>query len=235
MGMEKFKAPALPFPPITYDPRHLTDLIRVLRLYFERLDSNTPCQADSYRANDFYGGRFFGDGFGVRFPHIAASDSTSQYATGNNTPTIVKWNTLEAGYGWTLNSPGSATADYGGVYKITYSLEFANTANDVHDVVIWLRVNGNDVPNSATYFSIRQRKSVGVPTYLCAYSEVTFPLNAGEEVELVWATDLAYVVAPATDGVYMRAIAAQTAPPATYAHPAVPSAVGSITFLSALP
>ena len=46
---------------------------------------------------------------GMRYlqaPHIAASDSTDQYAGGNNVPTVVKWNTLDAGSGFTLNPPG---------------------------------------------------------------------------------------------------------------------------------
>lgn len=222
---KKFVAPALSVPPLEYDQLQQTDLIRQLRLYFNLLD-------DYIRVTilDALNGGVGGNG--ITFPHIAASDSTNQYALGNDTPTVVAWDTLEAGYLWTLNAPGSAVADVAGVYRITYSLEFANTANDVHNVVVWLRVNGDDIPNSATYFSVRQRKSAGVPSYLCAYSEITFPIAVGDEIELVWATDLAYVASPLTDGIYMLAIAAQTVP---YKHPAVPSAVGSITYVSAIP
>jgi hypothetical protein len=61
MAMERFKAPALPVPPVEYDQRYHTDLIRILRLYFNQLDSLTPNQANSYRADNFYGGTFNGD------------------------------------------------------------------------------------------------------------------------------------------------------------------------------
>jgi hypothetical protein len=68
--------------------------------------------------------------------------------------------------------------------------------------------------------------------FVCAYSEVVFSLNAGDELELYWAADAAYRASPARDGIYMEALAAQTVP---YIRPAVPSAIGSITFVSAIP
>jgi hypothetical protein len=294
MAMERFQAPALPVPPVEYDQRYHTDLIRILRLYFNQLDSLTPNQAESYRADYFYGGEFIGDltgdvvadnatvkllntvqayiqaatintlstnyariqsllnnrivakdimadhmyakdfegfGDGVIFPHIAASDSTDQVAGGNDTPTAVEFNTLDSGFGWTLNAPGSATATYAGIYKITYSLQFANTANAVHDASVWLKVNNNDVLNSTTNFSLPARKSAGVPSFVAGYSEITFEIDAGDEVELYWATDLAGDPSVPTDGVYIYHDAAQTTP---YARPAIPSVIGSITFVSAL-
>jgi len=46
MAMEKFQAPALPVPPVEYDQRYHTDLVRILRLYFNQLDSTTPLVID---------------------------------------------------------------------------------------------------------------------------------------------------------------------------------------------
>jgi hypothetical protein len=232
MGMEKFKAPALPFPSKVYDERYLIDIVRVLRLYFERLDSDTPNYATSYRANDFFGGRFFGDGYGLKLPHVAASDSTDQIAGGNDAPTVVKWNTLDSAYGWTLNSPGSATADIAGVYKITYSLQLVNSANAIHFATAWLKVNNNDVANSSTTFAVPAAKNNNTPSYVCGYSEVTFTVDAGDEIELYWATDLAGNPTVPTTGIYIFHDPAQTTP---YPRPAIPSAIGSITFVSALP
>jgi hypothetical protein len=233
MGMERFRAPALPLPPHQYDERYLMDLVRVLRLYFERLDSDTPNYATSYKADDFFGGRFFGEGFGIKFPHIAASDSTDQRTT-DNTATVVQWDTLESGYGWTLNAPGSATADFAGVYKITYSLQFKNNSNAIHYATAWLKVNSVDVPNSSTIFFIPARKSntPGEEGFVCGYSEATFVMQPGDTVELYWATDKANLLSPSTDGVYIFHDAAQTTP---FARPAIPSAIGSITFVSAIP
>jgi hypothetical protein len=234
MALEKFRAAPLPKPPAGYDGEYFRQMIRVLEIYFNQLDSETPNFAQSYRADDFFGGRFFGDGYGLRLPHIAASDSTDQIAGGNNTATVVKWNTLDSGYEWTLNPPGSATADFAGIYKITYSLQLINTSNAVHFATVWLKVNNNDLVNSSTKFFIPARKSSspGEEGYLCAYSEVTFQVDAGDTIELYWATDLAGNPTTPTDGVYMFHDAAQVSP---FARPAVPSAIGSITFVSALP
>lgn len=232
MGMIQFRAPVLPNPINDVDRAYIRQLLRTLEQYFDQIDSRTPVQADSFTADNFIGGLYSGDGYGLKLPHIAASDSTDQVAASNNTPTAVKFNTLSSGYEWTLNPPGSATADVAGVYKITFSLQLLNTANTIQTATVWLRVNDIDVVNSATTFSIPARKNASEFTFICAYSEASFTINAGDEVELYWATDLAGNPTAPTDGVYIFQDIAQTTP---YARPAIPSVIGSIVFVSALP
>jgi hypothetical protein len=60
MALERFKAAPLPNPPAQYDPQYVRQLIRVIELYFNQLDSITPNQAQSYRAANFYGGTLDG-------------------------------------------------------------------------------------------------------------------------------------------------------------------------------
>lgn len=290
MAMEKFRAPPLPVPTKAYDQQYMTQVVRILGLYFSQLDSKTPNQADSYRALQFIGGDFNGEsvtadsvtagtftggamdaeygdftnlvanlmtsgsfqggnavfnsmtasqanaslftgsGREINFPHIAASDGTDQYAIADNTPTIVRWDTLDSSRGFTLNVNYTATATYDGIYKIDYSLQLANTDNAAHDVVVWLKVNGNDVPASATKFTIPARKSAGVPSFICAYSSIVFSVNAGDSIGLWWATGKAYSTTGPVDGVYMEYLPAQTVP---YAHPTTPSSIGSIVYVSA--
>jgi len=221
---KNFVAPALPLPPREYNVLSATDQIRVLRLYFNLLDnyfSNTILDA----LNGGVGGN------GITFPHIAASDSTDQRTT-NNTATVVNWNTLDSGYLWTLNSPGSATAAVAGVYTIRYSLQFANTDNAQHTATVWLQKNGSDVANSSTSFSVPARKSASIPGFVCGYSEATFTVAVGDDIELYWAVDKADVVSPSADGIYMFHDAAQASP---FVRPAIPSAIGSITYVSAIP
>jgi hypothetical protein len=217
-----FRAPALPLPPTEYAREQFDEQARALRLYFNRLDTDLTTLINP------------NGGGNLSFPHIAASDSTDQIAGGNNTATVVNWNTLESGSGWTLSAPGSATADYAGVYTIRYSLQFINTANAIHYATVWLKINNADAPNSASKFYVPARKSgsAGEEGYLLAYSEATFTIDAGDEIELYWATDLAGNPTTPTDGVYMFHDAAQVSP---FARPAIPSAIGSISFVSALP
>ena len=49
MGMQRFRAPALPLAPIEYDQQHMSQLIGALRLYFTQQDSNVPLQMDGLR------------------------------------------------------------------------------------------------------------------------------------------------------------------------------------------
>ena len=195
------KAPNLLIAPVSYSQLYIDQLNNALRLYFNQIDNFGSGVLNTT------------GGSGLSFPHICASDSTDQYAGGNDTPTVVDWNTLDSGAGWTLNAPGSATADVPGVYKITYSAQLANTDNAVHDAVFWLKVDTGsglvDVPNSATTFSV----------------------NSGDVVELWWATNQAATSGGGL-GIYIFHDAAQTTP---YARPAIPSVIGSITFVSRLP
>jgi hypothetical protein len=214
------KAPNLLVAPIVYDQRYIDQLNNALRLYFNQIDNGLGFLLSGT------------GGSSLSLPFVAASDSTDQITADANTPTVVNWNTLEGGNGFTLNSPGSATALVSGIYKITYSLQFVNTDNAIHNAAVWLKVNNVDVPRSTTVFTLQARKSAGVFNFVCAYSEVVFSLEAGDELELYWAADAAYRVSPARDGIYIEAIAAQASP---YIRPAVPSAIGSITFVSRLP
>ena len=212
------KAPNLPIAPGEYGQRYQDQVLNVLRLYFNTIDNFGQSLVST------------SGGANLAFPHIAASDTTHQYAGGDDTPTLVTWNQGESINGFTL-AAGAATAEYAGVYKITYSLQLVNTDNVAHDATVWLKVNGTDVARSATTFSIPARKSAGVYSYVCGYSEAAFTVEVGDEIELYWATDLAYNPTGPIDGVYIYADTAQTSP---YSRPAIPSAIGSITFVSVI-
>jgi hypothetical protein len=216
------KAPNLIVARQQYDQQQQELFKQQLRLYFNEIDNF--CQPFSQQNGGSY----------LQFPFIAASDNATQYATAANTPTTVLWSTLDVGSGFTLNPNSTATAIYSGTYKITYSLQLANDDNAAHDAIVWLRINGStsaaDAPNSTTVFTVSARKSAGVPTYVAAYSEVVFELEAGDSVGLWWGVTQAATSGGAT-GIYMPALPAQTTP---MAYPAVPSAIGSITFVSAL-
>lgn len=209
------KAPNLPVGPVDYEQHYQNQLNNVQRLYYNEIDNTLISLMENS------GGRF------INFPHISASDSTNQYASADNTPTLTSWNTLESSEGFVL-SPTYATATYSGVYRIDYSLEFENTDNAAHDVVVWLKVNGSNVARSASRFTIPARKSAGVYGYLVAVSFVVFGITGGSTIQLYWQTDKAYNTVGPVDGVFMKAEAA------TASIPAVPSAVGSITFVSEL-
>lgn len=213
------KAPAFPFAPVEYDRGYSDTTHNILRQYFNTLD-NINAQLLSATG----GGRF------LTFPHIAAQDSTDQYAIATNTPTKVLWDALDSGIGFALNPNSTATPDYTGVYKIDYSLQFFNTDSQIHEAFVWLQIDGVDVPGSASLFSVPNRHG-GVDGALVAYSSITFTVTGGQDVALYWATNLAATSGGGT-GIYMHASPAQTVP---FALPSIPSAIGSIVFVSGVP
>jgi len=213
------KAPNLPIAPVDYSQQYQDQVLNALRLYFAQVDNYSQSLVGDT------GGKY------LRFPFIAAYDTTTQYATGNNIPTMVKWNTLGGAQSFTLNADGTATVQQSGTYKITYSLQIANTDNTTAiDAIVWLRVNGVDVTGSTTSFTLPAAKSALIASYVGGYSEVVFQLKAGDNVALWWGTPTA-ATSGGTKGVYIHAQVAQTSP---MAYPSEPSAVGSITFVSAV-
>lgn len=212
------KAPNLLIAPTEYQQSYQDQFTNALRLYFNQIDN-----FGQSLTNPFSGGGT------LSFPCISAYYYPAQYASADNTPTVVAWSNADKLNGFTLNSDNTATASIPGTYKITYSLQFANSDNAGHDAIVWLRVNDVDVPYSTTIFTIPARKSAGIYSYICGYSEVVFDLKAGDSVGLWWGTDQ-HATSGGALGVWIYSRAAQTSP---MAYPATPSAIGSITFISA--
>ena len=211
--------PNLPLGTEQYERRYQDQFTNVLRLYFNQLrNALTELLGPT-------GGKY------ISFPHISASSNLDQYATADNTPTKIGWTSTETIEGFTLDPTGYASNDFAGVYKIDYGLQLANNDNAIHFATVWLRVNGSDVPLSGVKYTLPARKSAGEPFELLAFSSIVFPVNANDQIELWWATDQAAVSGGAS-GVYIEAAPAATSP---YIRPSIPFAIGSITFVSALP
>lgn len=214
--LNRTRSPALPLAPVEYDRAYLDSLNNILRQYFNQLDNFVAQLAVG------------SDGGGLPvLPHIAAQDSADQYATATDTPTKVIWNTLDSGYGFTLNPDSTATPTYEGIYKIDYSLQFVNTNSQIHDAFVWLEIDGVDVPGSTSIFSIPNRHG-SYDGAVVAYSSIAFNAVKGSKIALYWATNSAAISGGAS-GVYMYAAPAQTTP---FEMPSTPSAIGSIVFVS---
>ena len=211
------KAPNLPIAPVDYNQQYQDQFSNALRLYFAQIDNDW---AAVLGAN---GGRY------IRFPHISAYDSTSQYALSNTTTTVL-WDTLVSGSGFTLNANSTATCQIAGVYKIDYSLQFANNDNAIHDADVWLKINGVNVTESATRFTLQARKSASLFNYVAGASHVTFEIVAGDVISLVWAADKVATANGSSTGLFIEALPASASP---YSRPAIPSAIGTIAFVSA--
>ena len=87
-------------------------------------------------------------------------DTTTQVATVINTATTVTFNTTDISNGIFIGSPTSRiVVDTEGVYNFQVSMQFDSTGGSNHDVWVWFRKNGTDIPNSAMYLNIQNNQS----------------------------------------------------------------------------
>lgn len=201
--------------PEEYSKNREEQLTNELRLYFNRLNTNLNIIADS------------AGGAAISFPHIVAYSNTDQFAGGDDTPTVVAFNNVLDNVGFIFNTDGTANALFSGTYKIEYRLQAVNTENVALDVNVWLQVNGVNVPESATKYTVPARKSAGVYSYNILAAFVAWDSLENDNFALYWATEQAYD-SGVQDGIYLEAIAAQTSP---YALPETPSSYGVIQYI----
>jgi hypothetical protein len=74
-----------------------------------------------------------------------------------------------------------------GVYKLEFLTTIENDTNDEQDSWFWIKLNGNNFPNSATKVTVRKRKSNGEHTHqLVSISILGVAQTAGDYVQLYW-------------------------------------------------
>jgi hypothetical protein len=147
-------------------------------------------------------------------------DETSQTATAN-TPTEIYLRQRDTeSRGVRIVSNSRITVDHAGVYSITFSIQFSNTDNSIHDINVWLRKNNEgsagNVPASDSRFSIIAKHG-NVDGNVIGCVNFVLPVVAGDYLELIWATS--------NVAAYIHAEAAATSP---YAHPSIPGVICTV-------
>jgi hypothetical protein len=119
-------------------------------------------------------------------------DTTTQTAPSANTPYSITLNSADAANnGVSVVSGSRVTFAYAGVYSLTFSIQFTNSDNQIHDANVWLRKNDSgstgDLPDTDSKFSIIASHG-GVHGNVIGTVNFVVPLAAGDFIELVWAT-----------------------------------------------
>lgn len=233
MALVQFRAPALPLPKQTYDFGQMNELVRALRIYFNQLDSLTPNQAQSYRADAFFGGEFTGNrveggilsgyGAGLEVPHAMLMSDQDQGSAGVTSENIVTLNRIILGTGVTVEDNSKIRFATSGQYLVTARFQFANRGNANQEFEIWAKNNGVNYPLSNTRFDIPARKTGSIWSHVTANISGIFTATSGEYLQFAWWSDGA--------DIYIEHYAAGTSP----ARPEIASAIVTITFISALP
>lgn len=112
-------------------------------------------------------------------------DTTTQTAAAINTAYPITFNSTDLSLGVYRGATTSRIyVDTVGIYNFQFSIQLDKTAGGIGLIFIWARVNGVDVPNSATQIRIQ-----GNNAEIVAAWNFVLSLNAGDYFELVWSTD----------------------------------------------
>jgi hypothetical protein len=144
-------------------------------------------------------------------------DETSQVAALANTAYAIKLRQVDTtSRGTKIISNERITFDHPGIYSITFSIQFSNTDSSIHDINVWLRKNGADVPASDSRFSVIARHG-SVDGNVIGTVNFVLGLTTNDYLELMWATS--NVTA------YIHSEVAQTSP---FAHPSIPGIICTV-------
>lgn len=200
-------APNLPIAPTIYERSYQEAFNNVLRLYFNRLDNALQ------NAFGGEGGRF------LNTPYAAIQRTTDLSFT-VNTATQVTFDQNDFLNGCVNDGTDGIAVLYAGIYNYQFSVQLRNSDTQIHTAWVWLRVNNVDVPGTASKFDVINRHG-GIDGFVIAACNFYVQLEPGDTVEM-WA-------AVNNVAVTFDAEPAQTSP---FPHPAVPSVVATLTFVS---
>jgi hypothetical protein len=178
--------------------------MNILRLYFNQLDNLLGVVLGGN------GGRF------IQFPYGAFHDTTTQSAAATGTAYAVTFNSTGLSNGVAIGSPTSKiTVTNAGIYNFQFSLQLDKASGSAGHTYIWARINGVNVAASASEVAVQ-----GTVAETVAAWNFVLSMQAGDYFELMWSVD--------DTNVQIKAVAA--AAPV----PAIPSAILTVTFVSAL-
>ena len=111
-------------------------------------------------------------------------DTTTQTATTINTAKAITFNTTDLSNGVYLGTPTSRVyVDTPGIYNFDTSFQLDKTSGGVAEFYFWFRLNGTDVPDSASQIRIQ-----GNDAEIFSSLNYFFDLNAGDYIELMFST-----------------------------------------------
>lgn len=128
---------------------------------------------------------------------LGALSLETQTCPAINTPTPVRYDTTDQANDITLTGTPATklTVSRAGLYNVHFSAQVATNNASLHSIHVWPRLNGVDIPNSASKATL---KEAGAAKMLAG--NWWFELVPGDELELFWAvsaTDLELAYEPA--------------------------------------
>lgn len=140
------------------------------------------------------------------------SDSTDQPLAAG-TPKVVTFNTTDVSAGVSLVAGTQLTVAATGLYRFDISLQMLNSGGGGSTITFWPRINGSNVPNSASSIEMGNNNNRTLP-----YVMLFLSLTAGQYVE--------WVVQATGANTSIEHFNAVVGPPAI---PAIPSVIATVT------
>ena len=197
MANNNVAAPNLPVGPTEYDSRYQNQFLSILRLFFTQITNKVNAPV----------------------PHGSFYDTTTQTNPVADAVNLMQINSVyDSADGTQYAIKKDTTKIYvtqTGVYNIQFSAQLDKTGGGASAVYIWIRVNGQNVSNSATKVVID-----GPNSEIVAAWNWVLTLAANDYIELAWES-------PDTN-VVLAAVAA------TGNIPEIPSVIITVTWVSAV-
>lgn len=190
--IRKVSPPNLPIAPVEYHRGYIEQLTNALRLFFNNV------------ANEINSAR----------PHGSFYDTTTQTNPVASTANLMTLNTTVSSFNTTLSVvPSRVYVAETGIYNIQFSAQLDKTSGSAADIYIWLRINGQDVADSASKIAIQ-----GTAAETVAAWNFMPVLQANDYIEIAWSSS--------DTNVTLSAVAA-SAPV-----PGIPSVILTISWVS---
>jgi hypothetical protein len=193
MGVVRGVAPPnLPVAPKQYEQRYQDQFGNTLRLFFTSVSNkiNSP------------------------IPHASYFDTTTQTNPVADAVNLFTYNSVETEFQVSRGVPTSRIyVSDTGIYNFQFSAQLDKTGGGASAVYIWPRINGVNVPNSATKIVIDGPNAEVVPAW-----NFVLVMSSGDYFELAWqSSDTAVVISSEA---------------AASNYPAIPSIILTITWVS---
>lgn len=126
-----------------------------------------------------------------RVPKIGAFFDTSTQTDGSG-EVPMSFGTQSISRGVRLVDANKIYVDRDGLYEWQLSVHIHNNDSQAHTFELWGKVNGVDIDNSRFIYSVPSSHG-NTPGALIPSQNFWLPLNAGDYVQIMWATDNANV------------------------------------------
>jgi hypothetical protein len=155
-------------------------------------------------------------------PYGSFSNNTDQTAPSVGSTAVVVYDTTEESNGVYLSDSSRLNVRNAGIYNVQFSLQLVNKDNAPQYADIWFRVNGTDVPRSASRFDIPARKSASDWGHIIGTVNIFLDMNANDYVEIAGTTSSTLIG--------LEHYAADAAIP----RPVIPAAIVTVNYIAPL-